>query len=86
MGRGTATHDGTAIAWASLRYLVDHVRCLVLFVTHYPVLGELAREYPTAMANFHMSYLVTDGEPPTEGGSATDTYVRFPLQTNCPCA
>ncbi len=36
LGRGTATHDGLAIALASLQALLDHNRCLTLFVTHYP--------------------------------------------------
>ena len=36
LGRGTATHDGLAIALASLQALLDDNRCLTLFVTHYP--------------------------------------------------
>ncbi|KAI8616884.1 muts domain V-domain-containing protein [Chytriomyces sp. MP71] len=42
LGRGTSTHDGTAIAYATLRYLVERVRCATLFVTHYPSLGATA--------------------------------------------
>ena len=34
LGRGTATHDGVAIATATLHYFVS--KCLTLFVTHYP--------------------------------------------------
>lgn len=36
LGRGTATHDGVAIAAATLQHLVRHTRCCALFVTHYP--------------------------------------------------
>ena len=36
LGRGTSTHDGVAIAHATLQHLVASTRCLTLFVTHYP--------------------------------------------------
>ena len=36
LGRGTSTHDGLAIAQASLHHLVAKTCCLTLFVTHYP--------------------------------------------------
>lgn len=36
LGRGTSTHDGLAIAQATLQHLLTHTRCLTLFVTHYP--------------------------------------------------
>ena len=36
LGRGTSTHDGLAIAQATLHHLVAKTRCLTLFVTHYP--------------------------------------------------
>ena len=36
LGRGTSTHDGLAIALATLQHLVARVGCLTLFVTHYP--------------------------------------------------
>ena len=35
LGRGTATHDGTAIAKSVLGYLVYNVKCTTLFVTHF---------------------------------------------------
>ena len=40
MGRGTSTFDGYAIAYAVLRELVDHNKCLGLFSTHYNMLTE----------------------------------------------
>lgn len=36
LGRGTATHDGVAIAAAVLQHLTETTRCCCLFVTHYP--------------------------------------------------
>lgn len=44
LGRGTATYDGMAIAEATLKYLVKRVGCPVVFVTHYPQLGEVGKE------------------------------------------
>ncbi|KAJ1866254.1 MutS protein 1 [Coemansia sp. RSA 989] len=35
IGRGTATADGTAIAYATLKHLHDQVRCKAIFATHY---------------------------------------------------
>ena len=35
LGRGTATHDGAAIAHAVLKYLVQKLQCITVFVTHY---------------------------------------------------
>jgi DNA mismatch repair protein MSH3 len=36
LGRGTATHDGVAIAAAAMEYLTLKTKCCSLFVTHYP--------------------------------------------------
>jgi DNA mismatch repair protein MutS len=42
VGRGTATYDGLAIAWAALEHLHDANRCRCLFATHYHELTGLA--------------------------------------------
>ena len=42
IGRGTATHDGLAIAWATLEHLHDVNQCRALFATHYHELTELS--------------------------------------------
>jgi len=42
VGRGTATYDGLAIAWAVLERLHDDNRCRCLFATHYHELTQLA--------------------------------------------
>lgn len=41
IGRGTATWDGLAIAWACTEHLHDAVRCRALFATHYHELSQL---------------------------------------------
>ncbi len=41
IGRGTATWDGLAIAWASAEALHEGNRCRALFATHYHELAEL---------------------------------------------
>ncbi|MBP5275048.1 MAG: DNA mismatch repair protein MutS [Abditibacteriota bacterium] len=40
IGRGTSTHDGLAIAWASLEEL-QNIGCKALFATHYHALNQL---------------------------------------------
>ena len=41
IGRGTATYDGLAIAWACAEALHDTNRCRALFATHYHELAKL---------------------------------------------
>ncbi|MEM7070913.1 MAG: DNA mismatch repair protein MutS [Pseudomonadota bacterium] len=43
IGRGTATFDGLAIAWATLEHIHYHNRCRCLFATHYHELTALER-------------------------------------------
>jgi DNA mismatch repair protein MutS len=44
IGRGTATYDGLAIAWASLEHLHQANRCRTLFATHYHELTNLRHD------------------------------------------
>jgi DNA mismatch repair protein MutS len=44
IGRGTATFDGLAIAWATLEFLHDNARARCLFATHYHELNSLTKE------------------------------------------
>uniref|UniRef100_A0A6Q2ZNC4 DNA mismatch repair protein MSH3 n=1 Tax=Esox lucius TaxID=8010 RepID=A0A6Q2ZNC4_ESOLU len=62
LGRGTSTHDGTAIAYATLEYFIREVKSLTLFVTHYPPLCELEKVYPRHVGNFHMAFLLNEPE------------------------
>ena len=44
IGRGTATYDGVAIAWAVTEHLHDRVGCKTVFATHYHELTQLTEE------------------------------------------
>ena len=44
IGRGTATYDGLALAWAVVEYIHLRTRAKTLFATHYHELTELAEE------------------------------------------
>lgn len=48
VGRGTATWDGLAIAWAAVEHLHEQTRCRAVFATHYHELTALAAELPGA--------------------------------------
>ena len=60
VGRGTATYDGLAIAWAAVEYLHARVRAKTLFATHYFELTELAEQLE-GVKNFHVSVKETGG-------------------------
>ena len=46
IGRGTATYDGMAIAWAVVEHLHNQINCLGLFATHYHELTKLTNALP----------------------------------------
>src|SRR3954453_2650651 len=60
VGRGTATYDGLAIAWAAVEYLHSRVRAKTLFATHYFELTELAEQLE-GVKNYHVSVKETGG-------------------------
>ena len=51
-------------------HLCLQVKCLTLFVTHYPVLSELEQLYPDSVANYHMSFCMLDETGEGAGDSA----------------
>lgn len=53
VGRGTATYDGLAIAWAAIEYLHARTKAKTLFATHYFELTELAERLP-GVKNYHV--------------------------------
>jgi DNA mismatch repair protein MutS len=54
MGRGTATYDGLALAWATLEYLHSVTRAKTLFATHYHELTAPADDLP-GIKNYRVS-------------------------------
>src|SRR5437870_2293477 len=54
VGRGTATYDGLAIAWAAIEYLDTRIRAKTLFATHYFELTELAEQLG-GVKNYHVA-------------------------------
>ena len=54
MGRGTATYDGLALAWATLEYLHSVTRAKTLFATHYHELTALGEDLPL-VKNYRVS-------------------------------
>ncbi len=53
VGRGTGTHDGIALAWATAQHLCRTVGAFCLFATHYFELTLLPEQLPEA-ANIHV--------------------------------
>ncbi|GFO41051.1 DNA mismatch repair protein msh3 [Plakobranchus ocellatus] len=60
LGRGTSTHDGVAIAYATLKHFITRSGCLVMFVTHFPMMAEFQAQFPDVVRNYHMSFLVDE--------------------------
>lgn len=75
LGRGTSTHDGMAIAYATLEYFIREVKSFTLFVTHYLLLSELERLYPEHVFNCHMAFLLN--EPDIANADYRDVQPEF---------
>ncbi len=54
IGRGTATYDGLALAWAVIEHIHRAIRAKTLFATHYHELTELAEQLD-GVRNLHVS-------------------------------
>ncbi|MCS7025632.1 MAG: DNA mismatch repair protein MutS [Bryobacteraceae bacterium] len=54
VGRGTATYDGMALAWAVIEHIHNHIRAKTLFATHYHELTDLA-EHLSGVANLQVA-------------------------------
>ncbi|XP_069563910.1 DNA mismatch repair protein Msh3 isoform X1 [Brachyistius frenatus] len=82
LGRGTSTHDGIAIAYATLEYFIRDVKALTLFVTHYPPLCELERMYPDHVSNYHMAFLLNEPDisTDTDGEEVQPEFITFLYQ------
>jgi DNA mismatch repair protein MutS len=77
VGRGTATFDGLAIAWAVVEHLSSETKSRTLFATHYHELTELAELLP-GIKNVHVSARETSSGivflKHVETGSADKSY------------
>jgi DNA mismatch repair protein MutS len=60
VGRGTATYDGLAIAWAAIEYIHANTRAKTLFATHYHELTELADRL-SGVKNYHVGVKESGG-------------------------
>uniref|UniRef100_A0A8C4KZW7 DNA mismatch repair protein MSH3 n=1 Tax=Equus asinus asinus TaxID=83772 RepID=A0A8C4KZW7_EQUAS len=82
LGRGTSTHDGIAIAYATLEHFIRDVKSLTLFVTHYPPVCELERSYSQQVGNYHMGFLVNedDSKPDLGEEEQVPDFVTFLYQ------
>jgi DNA mismatch repair protein MutS len=54
IGRGTATYDGLALAWAVVEHIHQRIRAKTIFATHYHELTELAEQLE-GVRNLHVS-------------------------------
>ncbi|XP_068941129.1 DNA mismatch repair protein Msh3 isoform X2 [Petaurus breviceps papuanus] len=77
LGRGTSTHDGIAIAYATLEHFIQDVKSLTLFVTHYPPVCELEKTYPQWVGNYHMGFLVNEDESTQNPGQEDEEIPDF---------
>lgn len=80
LGRGTSTHDGIAIAYATLEYFIKDVEAFTLFVTHYPPLCELEQVYPEHVSNYHMAFLLDEPDIATNDGEVLPEFITFLYQ------
>jgi DNA mismatch repair protein MutS len=77
IGRGTATYDGLAIAWAVVEFIHRRCRAKTLFATHYHELTDL-EELLAGVRNFHVSVKETGSNivflRKVEAGAADKSY------------
>eukprot|EP00536_Pseudo-nitzschia_multiseries_P005368 jgi/Psemu1/190397/e_gw1.100.52.1 len=84
LGRGTSTFDGTAIASATVKHLVERSQCLSLFATHYHSLLDEWRNAPNVRLG-HMQCIVDDDhESDSSGGNSNITFLYTLGPGSCP--
>jgi DNA mismatch repair protein MSH6 len=84
LGRGTSTFDGTAIASASVKHLIERNQCLSLFATHYHSLLDEWQDSPHVLLG-HMECLVNETiDSFTSGKSDEITFLYTLGEGACP--
>lgn len=76
LGRGTSTFDGTAIASAAVKHLVDRSRCVALFATHYHSLLEEWKDAPNVRLG-HMECIVENGNVTSRSADQDESTITF---------
>jgi DNA mismatch repair protein MSH6 len=74
LGRGTSTFDGTAIASAAVKHLIESNKCLTLFATHYHSLLEDFKNEPNVRLGHMQCYVQEEGENSSEERNITFLY------------
>jgi DNA mismatch repair protein MSH6 len=74
LGRGTSTFDGTAIASATVKHLVQRSQCLSLFATHYHSLLEEWKDAPNVRLG-HMQCIVNENDDTVASGNSNITFL-----------
>ena len=80
LGRGTSTHDGSAMAFAVLGYLVNTLKCRTLFVTHYPLLAVFEHSHAQAVANWHLGFITVP--PNVNNHLSSSSHLKGPEDEN----
>lgn len=84
LGRGTSTFDGTAIASATVKHLVERNQCLSLFATHYHSVLEEWKQEPKVRLG-HMQCMVEENQQdPNEVSGNTITFLYTLGDGTCP--
>jgi len=85
LGRGTSTFDGTAIASAAVKHLVERNRCITLFATHHHSVLYEWQDKPSVRL-CQMKHRVNGRDPSTtDDGNEPDITFLYTLDTGiCP--
>lgn len=70
LGRGASVAEGSAIAVAVQDHLSNHLGCMSIFVTHFPLVS--SRAHPPRNQCFHMGYLTIDRSECRDESNATN--------------
>lgn len=59
VGRGTGSIDGAQIASAILEYFITDLKCMTIFITHYPSVSDLENQHSGVVQNWRAAYKQT---------------------------